>query len=70
MVKTNLQNSKSDRFAIHIMRKSKKLPVIDVFKLFRAILKITFLSKKLEAKFAMVMLMSWISVTKETVMAA
>ena len=46
------------------------MPVIDVFKHFRAILKITFFIKKLEAKFAMVMLMSWISVTKETVMAA
>ena len=50
MVKTNLQNSKYDRFAIHIMRKSKKLPVIDVLKLFRAILKITFLSKKIRGQ--------------------
>ena len=53
------------------MRKSKTLPVIDVLKHFMAILKIAFfIKKKLEAKFGMVMLMSWISVTKETVMAA
>ena len=50
LAKASLQNSKSDLFAIHIMRKSKKLLVIDVFKLFRAILKITFLSKKIRGQ--------------------